>query len=207
MAPKKGVEPPALRKWRLAQRSKRGSSGPPGPTREKPKGQTMGKAKAAVSGMLGKASEALGAPVRPLQMLLSGGFGYIAPKLLDRIGASEMIAKVDSSGRYTAYLNDYWSKNIGGIQQKASGLADAGNQVLANWLGVLSAGKVMYDGASKGKFDAKDVNFFGPFAIGQYLDAPEGPIGVAGGSGALGGISGPSGPGNSTSPLGGCGWL
>lgn len=160
-----------------------------------------------MSGMLDKISEAVGTPVRPLQMGLSAGFGYILPKLLDRIGAADLLRRATggTGGKADQYFNDYWAKNIGNIQAKAPGLADAANQTLANWAGTLSAIKVMYDGASKGKFDGKDVNFYGPLSIGQYFDAPEGAIAVAGGSGALSGVTPPT---SGTSPsAGSCGWV
>src|SRR5579864_2104252 len=96
--PPKGVVPPHLRKFLF----KKGQKPPTKKGRAvsstraaagKPAGGRMASAKAKYHGMMGKVSEWVGTEVRPLQMLFSAGFGYILPKLLDRVGAGQLIVK------------------------------------------------------------------------------------------------------------------
>jgi hypothetical protein len=182
--------------------NKRGAT--PAPPKRSESRNVGGKAKAVAHGLIAKASEALGTPVRPLQMIMSGGFGAIFDKFLDRVGAAELV-RFATGGKVQPLFDWYWNNNVGNIQARSGQFQDSANFVLAQWAMGAAGAKVIYDGASKGKFDGKDVNFLGPFALGAYFfDAPEGEASRPMGAGALSGISGSK---SGTSPADGCGWV
>jgi hypothetical protein len=155
----------------------------------------MASAKGHLSGINKWIEENLGARVRPVQMGISAGFGFIADKFLDRLGAAQAVKALFPKSKP---FFDYMYANAPSGWRNDS-LSDSSNKGLATLLGGGAGLKVLADGFTKGKFDSKDINFLAPFSIGQYFDAPEGAPGAPMGLGA--------GYASTPGTQGGAGWV